>query len=248
VGGAGPITIEGNYIGTDISGGLPLPNAGHGVSVAGFSFGIEVGTTATGAGNLIAYNAGDGIAVASEGGGSPIFNSFRANSIHSNGGLGIDLGNDGVTPNDPGDADSGPNYLQNYPELLSAVLLSNGTTRFRVKLDVQPSDTYSVDFYSNEAADPTGFGEGQIYLGSAAIAVGSSGQVNQLVTLPAALPVGSLVTATATGGENTTGSTSEFSEAIEVVPAVRIDDVAADEGDTGTTDLSFTVSLAAAAE
>jgi hypothetical protein len=36
-----------------------------------------------------------------------------------NGGLAIDLGNNGLTPNDPGDADSGPNTLLNYPVITS---------------------------------------------------------------------------------------------------------------------------------
>jgi len=248
--GAGDASFEvlGNYIGTDGSGTVPLPNAGHGVELRGAALDNTIGSTAAGGGNVIAFNALDGIAVIPEDGFSPVVNRFRANSIHSNGGLGIDLGNDGVTPNDPGDADTGPNFLQNYPELLSAVLLSDGTTRVRVKLDVQPNDTYSVDLYSNEAADPTGFGEGQTYLGTADIVVGASGMANELVTLPVPVPVGMLVTSTATSGPNTELSTSEFSEAIAVVPAVRIDDVSQDEGDTGTTDFDFTVSLAAAAE
>lgn len=38
-------------------------------------------------------------------------------SIHSNGGLPIDLNRDGATANDPGDGDSGPNGLLNYPEV-----------------------------------------------------------------------------------------------------------------------------------
>ena len=42
-------------------------------------------------------------------------NTVRGNSIHDNTFLGIDLSGDGVTPNDPLDADSGPNDLQNFP-------------------------------------------------------------------------------------------------------------------------------------
>jgi len=44
-------------------------------------------------------------------------NTFTGNLIYDNGGLAIDLGGDGVTANDPGDGDTGPNDLLNYPEL-----------------------------------------------------------------------------------------------------------------------------------
>jgi CSLREA domain-containing protein len=40
--------------------------------------------------------------------------------IYANAGLPVDLGNDGATPNDVGDGDSGPNNLLNYPEITSA--------------------------------------------------------------------------------------------------------------------------------
>jgi hypothetical protein len=42
-------------------------------------------------------------------------NSLTPVHVSSNVGLAIDLGNDGHTPNDPGDADTGPNTLLNYP-------------------------------------------------------------------------------------------------------------------------------------
>ena len=230
----------GNRIGTDLSGSEPLGNGGHGIFVplAG-NIGF-VGSTEPGARNVIAFNALDGIAIKDG------LWGISGNSIHSNGGLGIDLGDDGVTPNDPGDADDGPNQLQNHPTLASAVLLSDGTTRIRVQLDVQPNDTYTVEFFSNGAADPTGFGEGQTYLGSADIVVGPSGTADELVTLPVALPVGTPVTSTISFSIN--AFSSEFSNAIEVVPAIRIDDVIAAEGDTGMTDFTFTVALSGAAE
>ena len=47
-------------------------------------------------------------------------NTIRGNSIFSNGGIGIDLGGDGVTANDALDADNGPNQRQNYPIIVSA--------------------------------------------------------------------------------------------------------------------------------
>ena len=46
--------------------------------------------------------------------------SILGNSIYANTGLGIDLGNDGVTTNHDPEPTVGPNLLQNYPVLTSA--------------------------------------------------------------------------------------------------------------------------------
>jgi hypothetical protein len=40
-----------------------------------------------------------------------------SHSIFENGGIGIDLNDDGVTPNDSTDSDEGPNRLQNKAQL-----------------------------------------------------------------------------------------------------------------------------------
>src|SRR5207244_3161734 len=78
-----------------------------------------IGGTQTGAGNVISGNAENGVFI---GGGTTTGNAIFRNSIYSNGSLGIDLGGNGVTPNDPpGDFDTGPNNLQNFPTLTSAV-------------------------------------------------------------------------------------------------------------------------------
>ncbi len=61
---------------------------------------------------LISYNGGAGIAVT---GANALANLLRPVINFANGGLAIDLGNDGFTPNDPGDVDTGPNGLLNYP-------------------------------------------------------------------------------------------------------------------------------------
>src|SRR5207302_257787 len=70
--------------------------------------------------NVIGYyenagNGGAGIAVEA----TARNNILSYNVIYGNGGLGIDLlnaqGNYGVTPNDPGDGDSGANDAQNFP-------------------------------------------------------------------------------------------------------------------------------------
>lgn len=61
---------------------------------------------------LVAYNGGAGIAVI---GASATSNLLRPTMDFGNGGLAIDLGNDGRTTNDTGDGDTGPNGLLNYP-------------------------------------------------------------------------------------------------------------------------------------
>ena len=66
--------------------------------------------------NTIANNGGDGVTVVSNG---ATGNRIEKNSIHDNVGLGIDLGDDGVTANDNDDSDSGPNNLQNYPTIVN---------------------------------------------------------------------------------------------------------------------------------
>ena len=55
--------------------------------------------------------------------------TISGNSIYANGGLGIDLGNDGVTPNNPAGSPTGPNRLQPYPVLNSATPAPGGGLR-----------------------------------------------------------------------------------------------------------------------
>ena len=76
-----------------------------------------------GDGNIIAFNRQDGVNVYGGTG-----HEILSNSIHSNGspgGLGSILQDGGVThgqvsPNDPDDADGGPNGSQNFPVLASS--------------------------------------------------------------------------------------------------------------------------------
>ncbi|MDT7713905.1 MAG: hypothetical protein QOG46_2830, partial [Pseudonocardiales bacterium] len=109
-------SIMGNSVGVGV-GGADVGNHEDGISiVANEGTSHTVGGTTPGGGNTIGYNDRAGIWVGSD----PARVSIRGNSIYANTGLGIDLGSRGPDTNDGLDADSGPNGLQNYPELALA--------------------------------------------------------------------------------------------------------------------------------
>jgi hypothetical protein len=204
--------VQGNFIGTDGSGTLALSNGGDGIDLVSGAAGNTIGGTVAGAGNTIAYNVGVGVVVGSSPADSTTTgNGILGNSIFANA-LGIDLGNDGVTPNDPMNPDIGPNKWQNYPVLGSAVS-SGGTTTITGTLDSALSTTFRIEFFDNVAADPTGYGQGQTYLGFLMVMTDSMGHGVISMMLPVAVPVGDCVAATATDPGN---NTSEFSLCVTV--------------------------------
>jgi CSLREA domain-containing protein len=214
------VVIEGNHIGTraDGGGGLALGNHNAGVSLQDAS-GATIGGAAPGAGNVIANNA---IALASAGvqllGG--LGNRVLGNSIFANNGLAIELGEDGVTLNDPGDLDtnaSAPfaaNDLQNFPDLTNAVGSASSTT-ISGTLNSQPNTTYRIEAFLADPCDPTLYGEGNTYLGSFDVATDSSGNAAFTQTLPAGGSAPA-VTATAT---DPAGNTSELSKCVARIDA-----------------------------
>src|SRR5262249_22195168 len=154
----------------------------------------------------------DGVRVA---GTTAAFNPIRHNSIFANGGLGIDLVGgiedpNRVTANDSQDFDFGPNDLQNMPELTEVTTTSSGTT-IRGTLHSLSRAQYALEFFASVSADPSGFGEGKIFLDSMDVTTDTSGVKDFTFssTLPAEF---SFVTATATA--TITGDTSEFSRAV----------------------------------
>ena len=201
--------VLGNDIGTTSDGVTALGNGGHGVSIY-ISSNVLVGGSALGAANVIAFNSGDGVRV--EGDPGDINNRISSNSIHSNAGLGINLGTDAVTPNDPDDVDTGPNGLQNYPEIAVAASVG-GSTTLEGTLNSTADTTLTLEFFANLAADPSGHGEGQTLIGSALVTTDSSGDATFSVVFTPALTAGQWITATAT---DPTGNTSEFSGAVLV--------------------------------
>lgn len=171
VGGGGSTSnsISGNNVGTSGSGVITtVPgNEQAGVLIDGGATGNRVGGVSgltpgqcTGECNRIGYNGTSGVAVV---GAATRRNAVRANTIASNDALGIDLGADGVTPNDAFDDDGGPNDLQNFPAILSATV-AGLTTFVTGTLDSTPNTVFEIDLFANIAPDPAGFGEGRTWL------------------------------------------------------------------------------------
>jgi uncharacterized repeat protein (TIGR01451 family) len=152
--------------------------------------------------NVILSNGSTGIYL-----GSGLRNAVRANSIYGNGGLGIDLGGGGVTPNDPGDSDTGANGLQNYP-VLTSLVNAPGSTTVGGTLNSTPNMTFTLEFFSSGACDPSGHGEGETFILSTTVKSDANGDVDLQITFPVAVPRDRFVTATATDPD---GNTSEFS-------------------------------------
>jgi hypothetical protein len=135
--------------------------------------------------------------------------------LSANGGLGIDLGPDGVTANDPGDGDAGPNGLQNFPVLVQAIP-DGGTLRVKGRLNSALNGNYTLEFFSVPSCDASNYGEGQTSLGTTTVTTDDGGDANFDVTLTTSLPAGSFITATAT---SVSGSTSELSQCSTTGPA-----------------------------
>ena len=198
-------TIQGNYIGTDITGVVDFGNGGHGISLFNDSSNTVIGGPGA-AMNLVSENGFDGISIDA----TTVQVQILENSIHSNGGLGIDLEPDGETGNDPQDVDGGANLGQNRPTL-STASTSGAITG---NLDSSLNATYVIRFYRSAICSPSGFGEGQTYLGSTTAVTDGTGISPAFNVNFGALTAGDVVAATAT---DAAGNTSEFSACVTVV-------------------------------
>ena len=221
--------VEGNLIGTDYSGSSDIHNE--------YGVGFIAGATSNQiVRNTIAYNLTAGITsiYAPPGDAFPVGyystgNTFQQNSIYQNGVIGIDLGgtyNLGTTQYTEGGptevsplvgTTAGPNNFQTYPTITSAQFDQTAqTTQVVGTLDnCNPYTEYTLDFYANPAPGPSGYGQGQCYLGEITVTTNLSGDAcfNQALSNVTDVPVSNpYITATATNG--TTG-TSEFSYAVQ---------------------------------
>ena len=123
--------VLGNLIGTDATGTQALGNGGDGVFVSGGN--NAVGGTADGAGNVIAFNGGDGVRVDTGTG-----NAVLSDAIFANGNLGIELANHGNN-DQPSPALTSAN--QDGPDtVVQGTLLAAANTTYTVQLFANPGD------------------------------------------------------------------------------------------------------------
>ncbi|HVC93402.1 MAG TPA: hypothetical protein VND64_06905, partial [Pirellulales bacterium] len=194
--------VAGNFIGTDVTGKAGLGNAHSGVWIVNGAQENLIG--ADGLGNTIAYNASAGVLVQVAG---TTDNSIRGNAIFANQALGIDLGGSGTPVANDSQGHTGPNNFQNFPTITSARAGSSTTIAGYFAEANEPNTQITLEFFLNSAADRSGFGQGQTYLGSTTITTDGTGAADFNVTFQVATTAGQLVTATAT---DTSGNTSEF--------------------------------------
>jgi uncharacterized repeat protein (TIGR01451 family) len=213
ISGGAAALISGNFIGTDPTGTLNLGNLINGVNLASSS--NTIGGTAGGSGNVIDFNGagstGSGVQLV----GNVNQDAILSNSIYENAGLGINLG-DGPTPNHP-PGSTGPNDYQNYP-VLSAAQSDGGSTTIQGTLSEAPNTTYLIQFFSSPTEDSTGFGQGDVLVGSLPVTTDNTGNVSFTASVPQGSTPGQYISATAT---DPAGNTSEF--ALDVVLQPQID-------------------------
>jgi hypothetical protein len=200
-----------NIIGLDIALN-PLANSMDGVSIGQYG-NVYQGGFATGNiidNNIVAHNLHNGVTVWEHGNNNTNcdHNWITQNTMYNNGGLGIDLVDDGVTPNDANDPDNGPNEELNFPVITGARYFASGTIiDGTIDIDTDPAQATVEVFQAH--VDPSGYGEGWLYLGATIPdAVG-----NWTVSVTG-LNIGDDVTAT-TADMNM--NTSEFAQNVTVI-------------------------------
>ena len=221
VGGPTGTLVLGNFIGTQADGTSPLGNGSHGVANGRVFHGGIVGGTAPGTGNVIAFNSGDGV----NNDGDPL--AVVGNSIFANGGLGI------------------KRIFSLAAPVLTSVLSSDRNTIILGTLNSTVNTSFRIEFFANDAADPSGFGEGQTFIGTTTVMTKAAGHVQFTVNLPLGLAIGRFITATATqSGQNT----SEFSLAVpRLVTDLRLGETVSGTI-TGPQDRYFRVEVPAATD
>jgi uncharacterized repeat protein (TIGR01451 family) len=194
--------VQGNTFGLTADGAATLGGLSHGIAAGGPGV---IGGTAPGEGNTIAGVAMAGVWVWR---GSV---RISGNRIYGNGGPGIDLIGNGVTPNDGAVTPGVANLLTDKPFITTATLLPTGHVRVTGFVGLDPGTPLfggnRVEvFVADQSA--AGFGSGRTYLGT--VIAGPFGTFADSLAVPpgVTLRAGSTwLTATAT---DSLGNTSEF--------------------------------------
>jgi hypothetical protein len=165
---------------------------------------------AFGAVRVIAFNKVPGIEIIRDDTDAPTGNRFLNNSSFSKAGLVIDLGDNGVMPNEPRDRDPGFNNPQNSSVLSSATTTSEGSTTVKGSLHSTPGKSFLVQFFSTPSGQ-----QAKILIGQRSVRIEARGNAS-LIFRPAAraVPAGFNVTATAMSAD---GYTSEYPASRKVV-------------------------------
>jgi parallel beta-helix repeat protein len=193
--------IRGNRIGTDAN-GQALGNSGHGILIESASLNI-IGGSEFYQRNRIAYNSLDGINIV-----SGLFNRSQRNVIFGNGGLAIDLNDDGTTANDAGDMDDGANRSMNSPVISSVQVLPDGNLRVTYEVDAPPTSCeydLQIELF---AADSDGQGHTFLAADTWTVADDTAGSKTRVLINQSSMLAPSLLVATAT---DAAGNTSELS-------------------------------------
>ena len=219
IGNASDNEILGNFIGTQADGVSPLGNALHGINVYNGSSNNKIGGTGVTPGmcdgpcNRIGFTqdpANDGVNLQPGAGNG---NAILGNSIFDCGELGIDLASNGMSANDVGDPDTGPNTMQNYP-VLSVAVATPLVATVDGSLNSMAGRSFRLEFFANGACDASGHGEGSRFLGFTNVLTDGTGNVSFSVALTGPVSDGEAITATASMTTGFSTSTSEFSECL----------------------------------
>jgi len=168
-------SIRGNFIGVN-GAGEAFGNGMDGIMVQ-YASDTNIGGVDDPFENIIAHNGGNGIEIESA------YAKVMGNQIYENSQLGIDvwrqIAQQGVTPNDPDESDD----IQNFPVIKKVSFPSPGRVLFAVEVPTLEGEEVTVSFFASDTCDPSGHGEGQVYLGYVTdIAVG--GVAEFVINLP----------------------------------------------------------------
>jgi len=222
--GAFANVVQGNTIGLNAANSAAVPNIDAGVGMFGGVTSNLIGGTTPGAANLIADNLGGGIALYDE---TTSNNVLRANSIFGNTSVGI------------GDFTGANQSASEFaPALASAVVTINTTVSGT--LTSLPNTTFHLDFYASPP--PANQAQASTYLGTVDVITGAGGNAGFTNSLTSPVPIGQIITGTAT---DPAGNTTSLSAGVTVTGTDSVGDGITDAwrseyfGGSGATTNSF---------